>query len=163
MLPALSPVSGALSVSPVVMRTWSMSTPKADAAICASPMLVPAMSTWPVRTWSDPSGLSRTVAPVGWSPGIQPPTASPVPRSPWPFLPPLFAHSARLFQSGCSASRRSTSFAPLLCQGWPLAIGSPSCMRCRSRNSTGSSPSRRAISSMWESMAKMVWGAVGAR
>src|SRR4030095_126862 len=70
------------------MRTRSMSTPKADAAICASPMFVPAMSTWPVRTLRDPSGLSRTVAPVGWSPGIQPPSARPLPRSPPPVLAP---------------------------------------------------------------------------
>ena len=44
-------------------------------------MLVPAMSTWPVSTVSEPSGLSRTVAPVGWRPPSQPPSASPVPRS----------------------------------------------------------------------------------
>ena len=50
LLPALRPVIGATSVSPVVIFTLSMSTPYAVAAICASAMLVPAMSTWPVNT-----------------------------------------------------------------------------------------------------------------
>ena len=51
-----------------------------NAAICASAMLVPAMSTWPVSTASEPSGFSRTVAPVGCSPPSQPPSPRPTPR-----------------------------------------------------------------------------------
>ena len=59
--------------------------------------------------------------------------------------------------------RASTCLAPLLCHFWPLAIGSPSCIRWRIRNSTASTPSSWAISSICESMAKNVCGAVGAR
>ena len=64
--------------------------------------------------------------------------------------------SARFFQNGCSASRVSTSTAPLLSHGWLLAILSPSRCRCRSRNSTGSAPIAFAICSICESIAKIV-------
>ncbi len=59
--------------------------------------------------------------------------------------------------------RVSTSTAPLLSHGWPLAILSPSRCRWRSLNSTGSAPIAWAICSICESIAKIVWGATGAR
>ena len=59
--------------------------------------------------------------------------------------------------------RVNLSTGKIWTQPWAEDMGSPSEMRCRWRKATGSSLRARAICSIWDSMAKMVWGAPGAR
>ena len=159
LLPALMPANGAVLVSPVPTETISSGTPSSSAAICMNDVFVPEMSFAPTTTLIVPSPLSSTCALAGCSPPSHPPTAMPMPRD----LPLPFCFLPRDFQRSLSRTASRHSFIPMRVYGTSLGILSPSATAFCIRISSGSSPSSRAIMSMWLSIANVTLWAPGAR
>ena len=133
-----------MSVSRFATMTWSNSTPRVSAAICASDVSLPEMSTDPVSRLTVPSSFTLMDAVEGPLPLRHSPREMPTPRPSSVFLgSPIFSLTASI-----------VSIRPLAGTVAPETLTSPSLTTFLSRNSSGSSPIRRAMLSMWDSTAK---------